>query len=255
MPLVVDQLQIWTIGFKWAGLDPNRLWFRIPTPVRDNFSTLLEAILSDHLESLSLASEKYSGDDPEVARYYIRYWLDDVNAGIQGLRFDRKLLKHAVIDRGALQDWCERRTIPLPEFWFPPGWTEYRWPSEDLEPIPSEPLATTAEPTLEPNSERDAADTAPLESHVQAEPTVPVKAKLRSVQLATIVSQEIAKVIWKEEPDKTIAAMVKDDRIQKYGSGQYYSEEVVRRWVKAVAPDDVSAKRGRPKKANPTEDD
>lgn len=255
MPLVVDQLQLWTIGFKWVGLDPNRPWLRIPTPVRDNFSTLLEAILSDHLGCLTLASEKYGGVDPEVARYYIRHWLDDVNAGIQGQRFNRKLLKHAVIDRGDFQDWCERRTIPLPEFWFPPGWTEYRWPSEDFEPIPKEPLLTPAEPTLKPTSEQDAAKTAPLEPHVQAEPTELVKPKLRPVQLATIVSQEIAKVIWKEEPDKTIAAMVKDERIQKYGSGQYYSEEVVRRWVKAVAPDDVSAKRGRPKKTNPTQDE
>ena len=253
MPLVLDQLQLWVIGFKWAGLDPDQRWFRIPMRVRDNFSTLLEAILSDHLECLSLASEKYDGDDPEVATYYIRYWLEVVNAGIHGQRFDRKLLKHAVIDRGAFQDWCERRTIPLPEFWFPFGWTEYRWPSDDFEPIPKEPSTTPAKSILEAISEQDVANIAPFESHVQAEPTEPVKAKLRPVQLATIVSQEIAKVIWKDEPDKTIAAMVKDDRIQKFGSGQYYSEEVVRRWVKAVAPDDVSAKRGRPKKTNPTE--
>ena len=247
MPLVVDQLQLWTIGFKWAGLDPHRPWLRIPTPVRDNFSTLLEAILEGRLHCLTLALEKYSGDDSEIAECHIRYWLDDVYAGMFDQSYNRKLLKHAVIEREAFQDWCERCTIPLPEFWFPPGWTEYRWPSEDFEPIPKEPLASPAEPTLEPTSE--------LEPHVQAEPTELVKPKLKPVQLATIVSQEIAKVIWKEEPDKTIAAMVKDDRIQKYGSGQYYSEEVVRRWVKAVAPDDVSAKRGRPKKTNPTEDE
>jgi len=57
MLLVVDQLQLWTIGFKWAGLDPSRSWLRIPTPVRDNFSTLLEAILQQHLDCLTLAPE------------------------------------------------------------------------------------------------------------------------------------------------------------------------------------------------------
>jgi hypothetical protein len=41
----------------------------------------------------------------------------------------------------------------------------------------------------------------------------------------------------------------------KYGGGQYYSEEVVRRWVKDVAPPEVSAKPGRPKKKMPTEDE
>ena len=234
MALVVDQLQIWTIGFKWAGLEPTKPWIRIPTLVLDNFSTLLQAILSDHLGCLTLAPERYTGDDPESAKYYIRYWLDHVNAAIQGQRFDRKLLKHAVIDRGDFQDWCERRSIPLPEFWFPPDWTEYRWPCEDFEPIPIESAETPAVPTPEPTLAQDATNTASLEPHVRTEQNEPVKPKLRPVQLATIVSQEIAKVIWKEEPDKTIAAMVKDDRIQKYGSGQYYSEDVVRRWVKAV---------------------
>lgn len=42
MSIVVDQLQLWTIGFRWAGLDPDRVWFRLPIQVSDNFATLLE---------------------------------------------------------------------------------------------------------------------------------------------------------------------------------------------------------------------
>ena len=131
MPLVVDQLSLWTIGFKWARLDPNRLCIRIPTPARDNFSTLLEAILSQHLDCFTLSSEKYAGDDKLIAMAHIRYWLDDVYAGIGGHHYNRKLLKWATVDRSSFQDWCERRSIPLPEFWFPSGWTEYRWPEDD----------------------------------------------------------------------------------------------------------------------------
>lgn len=48
--------------------------------------------------------------------------------------------------------------------------------------------------------------------------------------------------------------MCKDDLVLKYGGAQYYAEEVVRRWIKDVAPSEVSAKRGRPKKKTPTED-
>lgn len=113
MPLVVDHLQLWTIGFKWAGLDPNRVRFFIPGTVRDNFSTLLEAVHSEHLDCLTLASEKYSGDDPELAKCYIRYWLDDVIAGVRGSYYSRRLLKWAIVERGAFQDWCERRTISV----------------------------------------------------------------------------------------------------------------------------------------------
>lgn len=252
MPLVVDQLQLWTIGFKWAGLDPNRLWFRIPTAVRDNFSTLLEAILSDHLGCLSLASEKYAGDDPEIAKYHIRYWIDDVYAAVHGQYYNRKLLKHAAIDRGAFQDWCERRSIPLPEFWFPPGWTEYRWPEEDFEPVPSEPVDAVTE--LEPKVDASP-DSSELTPPSSAEGEQSSTKEPKPVQLAKIVCKQIARVIWKDEPSKTIADMSKDERILKFGGGQYYSEEVVRRWVKEAAPTDVSAKRGRPKKTNPTEDE
>lgn len=252
MPLAVDQLPLWTIGFKWAGLDPNRLWFRIPTHVRDNFSTLLEAILSGHFECLSLASEKYGGDDPEVSKYYIRHWLDDVHAGINGQYFSRKLLKHAVIDRSAFQDWCERRSIPLPEFWFPPGWTEYRWPEEDFEPVPSGPVdaVTALGPKVDASAESSELTPPSLTVGEQS-----LTKELKPVQLAKIVCTQIARVIWKDEPSKTIADMSKDERILKFGGGQYYSEEVVRRWVKEAAPSAVSAKRGRPKKANPTEDE
>jgi len=54
MPLVVDTLQLWTIGFKWASRDPTQFWLTIPPDVKDTFSTLLEAILKDQLGCLSL---------------------------------------------------------------------------------------------------------------------------------------------------------------------------------------------------------
>ena len=235
MPLVVDQMPLWTLCFKWAGLDPDRVWLRLPEAVRDNASTLLEAILLGHLHCITLSSEKYVGDDPRLAPVYIRYWLDDVYGAVHGKHFSRKLLKHAVIERGAFQDWCARRSIPLPSFWFPIGWTDYQWPEYDPRSLaePQAGLDKRHAPTI--------SEQAPKE--------------LRGSQIARIASQQVARVIWKEEAQKTIAAMCKDDRVLKYGGAQYYAEEVVRRWLKEVAPEEVSAKRGRPKKQNPTEDD
>lgn len=235
MPLVVDQLQLWTIGLKWAGFDPLRPWFRLPVEARDNFSTLLEAILSGHLDCLTLITEKYQGDDNQIARCHLHFWLDDVYAGVQLQRFNRKLLRHAVIDRDAFKDWCERRNIPLPEFWFPPGWKDYRWPEQDFLPIPEASDQVT--------------EAVSSQNHHSPEP------KLRSPQLAKIVCKQLAKVIWKDNPEMTIAAMCKHELISKYGGGQYFSDDVVRRWVKEVAPAEVSAKKGRPRKKNPAEGD
>jgi hypothetical protein len=202
MPLVVDQLSLWTIGFKWENLDPKRMWFRIPSPVRDNFSTLVEAILHDQLDCLTLAPEKYAGDDSEIAAHHVRYWLSEIYAVVEGRDFQRKLLRHAIIERRAFRDWCERRSIPLPEFWFPPGWTDYRWPQEDFGPMPQP--SESSEPRLgsEPTVIADSA--APLV--VEGDPS----RKLKQVQLAKIVCGQIATVIWKDEPTKTIAAMSKD---------------------------------------------
>jgi len=249
MALVVDQLQLWTIGFKWAGLDPNRTWRQIPATVGDNFTTLLYAILNGELECSTLALEKYYGDDPEIAKCHIGYWTEDVNAGVNGKSYSGELLKHAVIERWALQDWCERRTIPLPEFWFPPGCTGCRSPEQD-ELIPTE----WAE--LAPDHQRTS-------SHETVEPALPDLSgtgehshkQLHPAQLAKIVCKQIATVIWKKSPTMTIADMCRDQRIQELGGGEYYSEELVRSWVKEAAPEQVSAEAGRPTKKNSTEDD
>lgn len=242
MPLVVDQLQLWTVGFKWAGLDPNRLWPRIPTTVRDNFSTLMEAILCQHLDCSTLITEKYYGDDPEIAKCHIHYWLDDVYAAAHTLEYNRKLLRWAVIERGAFRDWCERRTIPLPEFWFPLGWTDYRWQEDD----PSVPASSAPVPIDQAVSESESPT---LESEVDGG-----NKKVRNVTRFRTASQVIAEAIWKQKPETTIADMVKHDIIQNYGGAKSYGDEAVRRWVKEVAPPEVSAKRGRPKKVNPTEE-
>jgi hypothetical protein len=233
MPLVVDQLSLWTISFRWAAHVPTGFWLRIPLDVRDYISTLLEAVLKDELECLTLSPEKYAGDDALLARCHIRYWLDDVYAAIHGERFNRKLLKWAVIERSALQDWCGRRTIPPPAFWFPEGWTEYRWPGEE-----------EGQPTS------SGVDPAPLQGEDIAETEAE---RLRPVVRFRTACQVIAGAIWREEPDKTIAAMVADERIQKYGGAQHYGSDAVRRWIKDVAPAEVSAKRGRPRKKNPLE--
>ena len=265
MPLVVDQLQLWTVGFKWAGLDPNRLWLRIPTPVQENFSTLLSEILNFHLDCMTLGAEKYEGDAPEVAKCYVRYWLDDVYAAIEGKRFSRRLLKWAVVDRGAFQDWCERRSIPLPEFWFPPGWSDYRWPEEDpppqqeahATPLTAETQAPPTVTTPEAPATRPTVDAespvapSPISTSPEDDPAL----KWRTNQRNRAACQVIAEVLWKANPTMTIEAMSKHDLVRVYGQGGHYEQETVKAWIRTVAPREVREKRGRPKKENPSEDE
>lgn len=222
MSLVNAELSLWEIAFRWAGHDPAQFWFRLPLTVRDNFRTLMDAVLHGHLDSESLSLDKYYGDDRKEASLHIHYWLDDVYACIWGKKCNRNLFKHASIDRQAFLEWCERRGVPLPEFWFPKGWAvEYKWPDEDAEAGTPGPDSTELKPS----------------------------------QKARIASQQIASAIWKDDPTRTIASICKDELVLKYGGGAHFVEDTVRSWVKAVAPPEVSQKRGRPSKKNPAGDE
>lgn len=235
MALLSTELSLWETAFRWAGRDPDRFWLLLPLAVRDNFRTLMDAILQGHLGCESLLLEKYHGDDREEASLHIRYWLDDVYACIWGKKFNRKLLRHASIDRQAFLEWCERRGVPLPEFWFPEGWNiEYKWPDEEV----------GAENRLSVPDSSSSLQTEKSDS-----------SGLKPSQKARIASQQIASVIWRDEPTRTIASVCKDELLLKYGGGDHYEEDTVRNWVKAAAPPEVSQKRGRPPNKNPAEDE
>lgn len=216
--ILTETLSAWEIGFRWAGLDQKGLHLRLPLQVRDNFRLMMDAILNGQLICSSLSLNKWQPEDGEEERpFFIRHHLVDVEACIWGVRFNRKLLRWAAIDRGDFLEWCERQGIPPPEFWFPKGWKlDFELPHEE-EDASVEADNTSGEP-LRPSAQH------------------------------RIACQEIAKTLWKDEPDTTIAAMVKDARIRKLGGGAHYSEDTVRRWLSAVAPLSVKEKRGRPPK-------
>lgn len=133
MAILIETLSVWEIGFRWANLDPQhpRIW--IPLLVRDHFRLMMDAILNGHLDCETLSLSKWREEDGEDMRpFFIRHHLNKVEACIAGARHDRKLLKWAGIDRWAFQTWCERQGIPLPEFWFPPGWKlSFEWPRDE----------------------------------------------------------------------------------------------------------------------------
>lgn len=219
MPLLSRELSLWEISHRWAGLDPLRPRLILPLEVRDYVRVLMEAILHGEIESFTLQLRKWRSEDgPESQRYFIRYYMDDVYACIWGKKFNRVLLKQTSIDRYEMKQWCEGHTIPLPEFWFPAGWGEdYDWKGRDQE--------------LE-----EAVSEAGDDSTV------------RPSTLAKVACQQIAKALWREAPETTIADMVKHSTIQRYGGAAVYSSDTVRDWLSAVAPSAVKNKRGRPRK-------
>lgn len=73
---------------------------------------------------------------------------------------------------------------------------------------------------------------------------------MRADQQDRLTCQDIAKRLWAEQPDMTIANMTKHPLILVEGNGKAYKgKNTLRNWLKEVAPDSVRKRRGRPKKS------
>jgi hypothetical protein len=259
MAVLNDSLSVWEIGFRWVGYDPGRLWIWIPLPVRDNFRMLMDAILQGHLYCDTLGLEKHSPIYADLPQMGIRYWLDDVNAAIEGQSFNRKLLKWAVVERWSMQRWCERRGIPLPEFWFPPGWNlDYEWP-DDSEPdeAVSSPVAdnggsedTAASPELVPTPDPGPEPTPQAEAMLPPadEREAAGKRALARSQRAKIACQEVARRLWAKQPTATKKSIAASAEVQEIAPGSDFEFEVVERWLSEVDPRNPDHKRGPKKK-------
>jgi len=94
MPLLVDDLSVWDIGFRLAGHDSRKLWFRIPLEVEDHFRNLMVAILKGDLSCVTITLEKRDFDSDEKV-FSVYHWLDDIyargNAGRVENRFSPAL--------------------------------------------------------------------------------------------------------------------------------------------------------------------
>lgn len=67
----------------------------------------------------------------------------------------------------------------------------------------------------------------------------PIKKKLRPVQEVKIKIQNKAKELWEETPSITIADMINHPQIvpfRKKKDGSFYTEKVVRNWIKVLCP-------------------
>lgn len=224
MSLLNGELSIWEIGFRWAGYDPDKVWIRPPLPVRDNFRTLIHSILHCHLECDTLILEKWEPDTDIPPEDHIHHYLKEVFACINGENFDRGLLRHAIIQRYQMQEWCERHKIPLPEFWFQPGWgIEYEWPDdtseEEKKPQPGESLEEK-------------------------------KVRLNENHRWQMACKQISIVLWTRNPKLTIKEVALSTEVQELSGGKNCELDTVQGWIKEFDPRSPSKKRGRKRKNN-----
>lgn len=253
MPLLNDMLSVWEIAFRWSGRDPDKLWFRLPLPVRDNFRLMMNAILNGDLVCETLSLERRRRDSETPPEFFIRHHIDDVYHCIAGLQFKRKLLRHAMIERWAMHQWCTTQNIPLPEFWFPPGWKlHFEWPYSETDDQPADtpsPETTTAS-LPESVSEQATPHAKPQQVAAQPEPMTgreeeaEGRRKLDRRQRARIACQEIAARLWRDQPTADVKTIANTREVQAIAGGEEYDFEVVRRWIAEIDPRDPNNRRG-----------
>lgn len=130
----------------------------------------------------------------------------------------KDLLLGVYLDQTEVMRWCFNAGKELPDFWFEPDEVQAQW-----EFLNRGRLTAASTPKLRPDQED--------------------KAKC----------QGIARGLWKQHPDMTIADMARRREILVEGNGKAYTgKNTLRNWLKEVAPEAVRKRRGRPKKQKPS---
>jgi hypothetical protein len=245
MPLLTEDLSVWDIAHRSANYDPDIYRLRHPLVVKDYFKLLLGAVLNGELFSETLILAKRPANSNADPKYYIRTHLHDINACLAGVRYNRKLLKQALIARYDFQEWCENLAIPLPEFWFPTGWNY----SFDM---PEGGTRAFWVQHIEPEEHGGFSIQFDTHEAIEVETLLPSNADeqtkpLRANQKAKISAQEFAMEHWKQHPEKTIAQITRDKAFLMLPDISHYGESAHRKWISQVAPFNIKGKKGRPR--------
>lgn len=253
MSLLNEELSLWEIAFRWTDRDPDKLRIRIPLPVRDNFRMMMDAVLQGHLPSETLFLEKQRQFPEFPAEFFIRTHLDDVYACINGTAYKRKLLRWVRIERWAMQQWCEGHGIPLPEFWFPPGWKyEYQRPYPEAGGYAENGESPRVNGSAQPEHVAEQPPPHAKPQQVLAQPEQPTgseaeaegRRKLDRRQRARIACQEVAVRLWRDQSTADVKTIANTREIQALAGGDEFEFEVVRRWIAEVDPRDPGNRRG-----------
>lgn len=217
MPLLDDNLSIWKISFRWAGLDPDSLKYRlyIPTSVKDNVRLLMQAIITNVLWCKSLRPDALLDPDSNTDRIRSDKFYDC----FVGNKYDHDFLKSNTVYRSDFAHWCNRSGIPFPEFWFPSSWIVHELKEKDW-------LAE--------------ADTRKSDNNVsiaQNEPTQKPTGKRIDTDVEVWKPARVAaQTIWSQNKSLTIMDVVKQIKATPVLTASSFSESAIRKHIADLSP-------------------
>lgn len=218
MPLLDDQLSIWKISFRWAGLNPDALKysFYIPHVVKDNMRFILSEVIGNGLfcrplQQKTLFARATPKDEENLTK---------ISHIISDWKYDRTLLKNYSIYRSDFAHWCNRSGIPFPEFWFPTGWTIHELNHIDLLIHENPELKDTFQ-TVKPLTE--------LTKSKQGKRNDASE----DIWKPAIVA---ARTIWSQQKTLAIAVVVKMIKDMPELKASAYSESAIRKRIAHLSP-------------------
>jgi len=276
---VMDHLSIWEVAHRWHGYDPNladpealplvvqdslrnitRLQFHhellVCSPngvVRKSLKTLPsfeEFIIPEFSESEVTTADSPEGeslqtlntkestnalsDEERQDRYeeFSENWTRRHDEAVKDfpLCFKQRIFRKADLEnvhvlRSDVIHLCELGQLPLPSFWF-----------SDTEQDDHQQYLKTGDSSCSIFNRA---------ARMKREEIDGVWSRLEAKQKHRLLCREIASFLWTENPERTIADLIRDPAIQNIGSGKYYdSDKTVREWIKDLDPRPSAMKKG-----------
>lgn len=220
MPLTDDNLSIWKISFRWAGLNPDAFKYRfyIPHESKDNMRLLLDSIIKNVLFCSSLKhKDLYEARSKNDQRN-----MDLAFEIISDQKYNRDFLHHHYISRSDFAHWCNRESIPYPEFWFPPGWAVHDLNAKDWLLYHNPELVGTF---------------IKIENPINSEDTITHNKKsLTSSESLWSDTVGAAKTIWSQDKNLSIAEVINQIKSMKHLKAASFTHSAIRKHIAKYSP-------------------
>lgn len=227
-------LSIWEIAHRWRDVNPDKTDpSDLPLTIQDTIRYICRGALDGRLALFDLVVMSADGENNgSHFRSEIRpYHVDEIPPQLEDTiyrKYDKNALNAYFVEAEDLFNYCLYEQVETSRTGncfvdFPTCWSHLK--------------GYTDISGCEPDDYERAAEVEPQ--------------TLRPSQIDKLVCQAIARTLWDEHPQMTIAAMTEHKAIQEYGGGKLYTgKNTLRDWLSEVAPE-ANKKPGRPKGSKP----
>jgi hypothetical protein len=156
----------------------------------------------------------------------------------KGREFNKEKLESIHLDRLAIQEFCQKKNMELPGFWF-----------SEQEIKQFNETGTTYQ-CIKDNrgaGQKNTAEEFWLASRLDQGTIDRFWDRLSNSQKHRLMTREVAIALWKARPQLTQAEIISNEVIRNYCGAAYYSDpNTVRSWIKDLDPRPPENRRGRP---------